>query len=406
MEVYTLLLMSGWSKSTLTIDIVPLFETIDDLSNAADIMQALFKNEIYAAHLALRGNKQTIMVGFSDGTKDGGYLMANYAIYNAKKTLSKICREANVEVVFFDGRGGPPSRGGGKTHRFYASMGSDIANKEIQITVQGQTISSSFGTVAAASFNIAQLLSAGIGNGLFEEKGDTLSAEEDQLLHKLGEVSLQKYTALKEHPHFMDYLLHVSPMQYYGDTNIGSRPAKRSSKGGALSDLRAIPYVGAWSQIKQNVTGFYGVGTALAQTDAEGNFGALQKLYNSSLFVRTLFENCEMVMKKCFFPLTNYIQHIEKYAPIWKTIHDEYELALHYILRLSGNTVLMENYPLESVSISMREKIVLPLLTIQQYAIRKVAAADTDEHAALKADFEKLIIRSSFGIINAARNSV
>ena len=406
MEVYALLLMSGWNKGGLMVDIVPLFETIEDLSNAAIVMEALFKDTVYKEHLELRGKKQIIMVGFSDGTKDGGYLMANYAIYKAKKELTKICGDAGVKVVFFDGRGGPPSRGGGKTHRFYASMGSDIANKEIQTTVQGQTISSSFGTVASATFNMAQLLSAGIGNALFSVKAHTLSEGEEVLLEKLSAISLQKYIDLKEHPFFMDYLLQVSPMHYYGDTNIGSRPAKRSSQSAALTDLRAIPYVGAWSQIKQNVTGFYGVGTALAEAEVAGDFPRLQQLYKDSLFIRTLFENCEMVMKKCFFPLTSYVQKLDNYAEIWKLIHDEYQLTLHYILQLSGNTTLMGNYPVERVSIEMREKIVLPLLTIQQYAIRKVAQSATNNAAILKPDYEKLIVRSSFGIINAARNSV
>jgi phosphoenolpyruvate carboxylase len=110
------------------------------------------------------------MLGFSDGTKDGGYLMANWSIYKAKETLSAISKQYDVEVVFFDGRGGPPARGGGKTHQFYASMGRDIANKEIQLTIQGQTISSNFGTADAARFNIEQLMHAGISNALFSER--------------------------------------------------------------------------------------------------------------------------------------------------------------------------------------------------------------------------------------------
>src|SRR5690606_15089212 len=132
MEVFGLFLLSGWKKEEMNIDIVPLFETIDDLENATGIMQSLYKNDTYKQLLQKRGNKQTIMLGFSDGTKDGGYLMANWSIYQAKKALTKISLENGIDVVFFDGRGGPPARGGGKTHRFYASMGKEIANKEIQ----------------------------------------------------------------------------------------------------------------------------------------------------------------------------------------------------------------------------------------------------------------------------------
>ncbi|MEI8060461.1 MAG: phosphoenolpyruvate carboxylase, partial [Ferruginibacter sp.] len=153
-EVYGLFLSCGWKKESLTVDIVPLFETIDDLQHAEAIMQTLYNNKAYKQHLQLRNNRQTIMLGFSDGTKDGGYLMANYSIYKAKEALTKISKLHHIDVVFFDGRGGPPARGGGKTHQFYASMGKNISNKEIQLTIQGQTVSSNFGTIDSAQYNI------------------------------------------------------------------------------------------------------------------------------------------------------------------------------------------------------------------------------------------------------------
>ena len=145
MEVYGLFLLGGWKKEELNIDIVPLFETIDDLKGAASIMRKLYNNEEYKQHLKRRNNNQVIMVGFSDGTKDGGYLMANWSIYKAKEELTAISKECGIDVVFFDGRGGPPARGGGKTHKFYASLGKNISSKEIQLTIQGQTVSSNFG---------------------------------------------------------------------------------------------------------------------------------------------------------------------------------------------------------------------------------------------------------------------
>ena len=127
-------------KKHLTIDIVPLFETVEDLQQAAGIMKTLYENEIYSEHLKNRNMKQTIMVGFSDGTKDGGYLMANWSIYKARKNLHSISREYGIDVVFFDGRGGPPARGGGKTHKFYASMGKIFRTKKFNLTIQGQTV--------------------------------------------------------------------------------------------------------------------------------------------------------------------------------------------------------------------------------------------------------------------------
>jgi len=407
LEVYGLFLSCGWQKENLTADIVPLFETIDDLQHASDVMQTLYSNETYRKHLQQRNNKQTIMLGFSDGTKDGGYLMANFSIYKAKEALTKISKEHHIDVVFFDGRGGPPARGGGKTHQFYASMGKNISNKEIQLTIQGQTVSSNFGTVDAAQYNIEQLIHAGISNELFSNKSITLQKEEENLLLQLAKDSYEAYVALKNHPDFLTYLSHISPVKFYSETNIASRPSKRNS-GSTLSlkDLRAIPYVGAWAQLKQNVTGYYGVGTALAALDKAGKFTQAKDLYNNSLFFKTLMDNCEMAMKKCYFPLTAYLSNDEKYGELWNTIYQEYELTKRYVLQLGGKTELMSDYPVDSLSIAMREKIVLPLLTIQQYAINKMREMEENLISSPAKDtYQKLVIRSSFGIINAGRNS-
>lgn len=407
LEVFGLFLSCGWKKEELTIDIVPLFETIEDLQHAESIMQILYCNKDYRQHLRNRNGRQVIMLGFSDGTKDGGYLMANYSIYKAKEALTKISKQHDIDVAFFDGRGGPPARGGGKTHQFYASMGKNISSKEIQLTIQGQTVSSNFGTIDSAQYNIEQLIHAGLSNDLFTNKSITMHRDEEGLLLQLAKDSFDAYIKLKNHPDFMDYLSHISPVKFYSETNIASRPSKRNSGSKlSLKDLRAIPYVGAWAQIKQNVTGYYGVGSALAALEKDGKFASAKDLYNNSLFFKTLMDNCEMAMKKCYFPLTEYLSTDKKYGDIWATIYNEYELTKKYILQLSGRTELMGNYPVDSMSISMREKIVLPLLTIQQYALNKIREIDEElVTAPSKESYEKLVIRSSFGIINAGRNS-
>jgi phosphoenolpyruvate carboxylase len=407
-EVYGLFMLGGWKKEELTIDIVPLFETVEDLKNAAGVMEQLYSNKQYREHLTRRGSKQTIMLGFSDGTKDGGYLMANWSIYKAKEELTKISRQYDVNVVFFDGRGGPPARGGGKTHKFYASMGNNISSEEIQLTIQGQTVSSNFGTIDSAQYNIEQLIHAGISNELFSKRSVTLEKEDENLLAELADDSFKSYIELKEHPDFVEYLTHVSPLRYYGETNIGSRPSKRGgSSEFQLKDLRAIPYVGAWSQLKQNVTGYYGVGTALQQMEKRGKWAEVKQLYQRSLFFKTLMDNCEMAMKKCFFPLTEFLSKHPRYGQLYDMIYQEYVLTIRYILQLSGKSDLMADYPVEQLSIQMRERIVLPLTTIQQYAMSKIREMEEEKFSSpLKDTYGKLVIRSSFGIINAGRNSV
>jgi phosphoenolpyruvate carboxylase len=391
----------------MAVDIVPLFETIDDLRHAGQVMKSLYENADYREHLRRRQCKQTIMLGFSDGTKDGGYLMANWSIYKAKEELTNISKEYGIKVVFFDGRGGPPARGGGKTHQFYASMGKNIANKEIQQTIQGQTISSNFGTIDAAQFNMEQLIHAGISNELFSDREVTLTKAEEQLLQSLADEGYVSYNKLKNHPYFLAYLDHASPLRYYAEANIGSRPSKRNSSAKLnLNDLRAVPYVGAWSQLKQNVPGYYGVGSALEQLEKQGKWEELHHLYQHSLFFRTLLDNCEMAMKKSYFPLTAYLAKHPQYGEVWQMIYDEFELTKKYLLKLTGESDLMEGSPIDQLSIQMRERIVLPLLTIQQYALTKIRETDArNGNGNGRETYEKLIMRCSFGIINAGRNS-
>lgn len=405
LELLTMFTLLGWE--TPPVDIVPLFETVDDLEVAGEVMKLLYENERYAAHLKTRGNNQTIMLGFSDGTKDGGYLMANWGIFKAKENLTEMARRYDVKVVFFDGRGGPPARGGGKTHKFYASLGPTIENNQIQITIQGQTISSNFGTLDSCRYNLENLLSAGITNGVFKKEEKQFSPDQKELLNGLAKLGHEKYMAFKSHPKFLPYLDKMSTLNFYAKANIGSRPSKRNI-GGELnfSDLRAIPFVGSWAQLKQNVPGFYGVGHALGEYECNGKWDEVQALYHDSLFFRTLLENSMMSLTKSFFPLTAYMKDDAEFGEFWQIIYDEFLETKRLLLKISGYKELMENYPDGKASIKMRENIVLPLLTIQQYAlikIRKMKKEGADE--SLIETYEKIVIRSLFGNINASRNS-
>jgi len=398
-----LFLWSGWKKDALTIDFVPLFETVDDLTRAADVMKTLYSNKEYKAHLKRRGNKQTIMLGYSDSTKDGGYLMANWSIYRAKIELTAISREYDVDLVFFDGRGGPPARGGGKTQRFYASMGKEIANDHIQLTIQGQTISSQYGSLDTARFNIEQLLHAGIISDLKQRVGDTLTKHQQEIIDKLAELSHHKFMDLRTNKLFLPYLETMSPLKALSSINISSRPVKRNSgRELRLEDLRAISFVTSWSQLKQNIPGFYGVGTALQWAEKNNLWKDVQQLYVSSGFFQTLIDNCMMSMTKSNFDITAYMKDDKVYGEFWKNLHAEYQITKEYLLKLSGTSKLMENYPVDRESILAREGIVLPLLVIQHYAIRALNSDKLDE--AQREDYSKLIARTIFGVINAGRN--
>jgi len=391
----------------LTADLVPLFETVTDLEASPAVMGELYTNPNYRKHLEERGNKQTIMLGFSDGTKDGGYLMANWAIFKAKERLTALSRKYDIDVIFFDGRGGPPARGGGKTHQFYASLGPTIEDKEIQLTIQGQTISSNFGTVDSSQYNMEQLISSGISNRLNDKNLEMLK-EDKLVMDNLANLSYDTYINFKKHPKFLSYLEQMSTLKYYAKTNIGSRPSKRGKSDSLVfADLRAIPFVGSWSQLKQNVPGFFGVGTALKHYEEKGEFEKVQHLYQESRFFRALIANSMMSLSKSFFNLTRYMSEDPEYGDFWNLIYDEYLTSKRLILKLTGSKELMEDEPVSKASIDVRESIVLPLLTIQQYALKKIQELEKDKsnNAEEIRVFEKMVTRSLFGNINASRNS-
>lgn len=405
-RAYTLFQLCGWKDKTLSVDIVPLFESVKDLRNAGDYMGRIYANRIYRQHLTQRGNRQTVMLGFSDGTKDGGYLMANWAIYRAKEELTAVSRAAGIEVIFFDGRGGPPARGGGNIYLFYAALGKKIESNQIQMTVQGQTVSSHYGTKQAAQHNLSQLLAAGLENNLYDREERELNEEQRRLIDEMAKDSFYTYQAFKEHELFLPYLEQMSTLKYYSMANIGSRPARRgNAETLRFEDLRAIPFVGAWAQLKQNVPGYYGLGSALKSMEKVGKLNDCIALYNKSGFFRALISNSMHNLAKSNFELTRYMAKDKKFGEFWNMIFNEYKLTLDMVLKVASQHILLEDSPRARLSIELRERIVLPLLIIQQAALmncQKLKQIDPEGEVEL---YEKMIVRSLYGNINASRNS-
>ncbi|MDR3273598.1 MAG: phosphoenolpyruvate carboxylase [Flavobacteriaceae bacterium] len=399
LEVLALFEFCGYKSYDINIDIIPLFETVEGLDSAEDTMKQLYNLPLYKNHLNRRNNRQTIMLGFSDGTKDGGYVRANWGIFKAKERLTQLSKTNNMEVLFFDGRGGPPARGGGKTRQFYASQGATIASNQIQLTIQGQTITSLYGSVNQSKHNFEQLITAGISNSVFENERLILTKSDRALLDELSEASYQKYQKLKNHPQFIQYLEERSTVPYYGKTKSSPKNKNTHLK---FNDLQAISFVGSWSQSKQNVPGYFGFGSGILKIKQEGRLDELKELYQRSSFFRTLVQNSMMSMIKSNFLLTAYMKKGDKFSDFWNILNDEYELSKELILEISGQEFLMEKEEINRLSVLCREKIMLPLLLIQQYALQKLHEAQTDEEKLL---YEKMLIRTLYGIVNASRNS-
>ena len=404
-EVFTMIRLTLGNK--FNVDVVPLFESVSDLENAGNIMDKVYSNKLYREHIIRRGNVQTVMLGFSDGTKDGGYLTANWSILKAKESLTKVSRKFGIKVIFFDGRGGPPARGGGNTHQFYSSLGDFIESDEIQLTVQGQTISSNFGTIKSSQYNMEQLISSGIKNRILSNS-EVFNKKNRKTIEKLSSISYSSYKDFKSHPSFIPYLEKMSTIKYYSKTNIGSRPSKRGVKGEEFNfdKLRAIPFVGSWNQLKQNVPGFFGLGTSINYFYEKNRIKDVKLLYQEVPFFRALVSNSMMSLTKSFFELTSYMSKDQEFGEFWKIIHDEYVLTKKMLLKISNFKELMENEPANKLSIETRENIVMPLITIQQYALQIVKEIESgDLKKTDKSVFEKIITRSLYGNINASRNS-
>ncbi|MFT4551985.1 MAG: phosphoenolpyruvate carboxylase [Chlamydiales bacterium] len=392
--------LSGWNWDEMTIDIVPLFESTEDLKNSQSIMRELYKHPIYREHLRRRGNCQTVMLGFSDGTKDGGYLKANWGIFECRHALSKLSEELGVKITFFDGRGGPPARGGGDTHKFYRAM--EKIPSDIHLTIQGQTITTKFATEESASFNIEQLLSAGLHPKLFrDDLEEDMSKADEEMLMELSELSRDSYHDLKNDPLFVPYLQEISPLPYFGELNIASRPVSRTqNEEFSFESLRAIPFVGSWSQIKQNVPGYYGLGTAFSHAFENGKSEQLKNLYKKSLFFRTLLNNCRQSLSKTKFSLTQHLAKDARFKDFWMKLKNEAQICRKALEEISGEEEISDHDRIVRKSVELRESLILPLTVIQQYGLIQVREGSEDSET-----YKKLIRRSVAAILNAARNS-
>jgi Phosphoenolpyruvate carboxylase len=240
--------------------------------------------------------------------------MANWSIYKAKEELTAISKECGIDVVFFDGRGGPPARGGGKTHKFYASLGKNISSKEIQLTIQGQTVSSNFGTIDSAQFNLEQLIHAGISNGIFANKETNHDESRESIVQQLADISFDSYNQLKNHPDFVDYLVHASPLRFYSEQILEVALQNVEHLEVFIKKPSCNSFCWCMEPVETKCTGYFGVGTALQKLEQQGKLPAIKKLYNESLFFKTLLDNCEMAMIKSFFPLTAHLADHPKFG--------------------------------------------------------------------------------------------
>jgi phosphoenolpyruvate carboxylase len=355
------------------LDFVPLFETIDDLRKADRLLRRWFSDPVYREILESRSNTQEIMLGYSDSNKDGGYLAANWELYRAQRAIVLLAREFGVRVRFFHGKGGPIDRGGGLSYRTILAQPYSAAGGQMRITEQGEVISAKYSNPAIALRNLEQLFSAVLRAGSLLRRGDvSVPREWDGVLNLLSRESMECYQRLVwKDRRFPPFFFQATPIDVIEHLTLGSRPATRPS-GKGLRDLRAIPWVFAWTQCRFMISAWYGLGSALARfLDNEGSEGTrlMRVLYRDWPFFGTLIDNVQMSLAKTdLFIGRQYAELVEPAETgrkVLSIIEREYDLTVDVVLKVTEQEGLLENAPVLSESIRLRNPYVDPLNFLQ-----------------------------------------
>jgi len=366
------------------IDIAPLFETIDDLIRAPKVMGALFESPIYREHLALRDNRQEIMIGYSDSNKDGGFLRSSWSLYQAQERLARTCSDYGVKLTLFHGRGGSIGRGGGPANRAILAQPPGSVQGRIKLTEQGEVISARYSNRAIAKRHLEQLVNAVLIASCETEHGspadegggknETQVVEEGwvNILTAASERSEQKYRSLVEDPAFLNYFHEATPIEQLAQMNIGSRPAKRRQTSD-VSDLRAIPWVFAWTQSRVNLPGWYGLGTGL-DVESARRVDVLREMYRSWPFFRTVIDRAQLSMRRADMTIAALYASLAEEptrVAIFGKIMEEFRRTERLILDITGQAALLDNEPWLQRSINLRNPYVDPLNYIQVALLNK-----------------------------------
>jgi phosphoenolpyruvate carboxylase len=388
----------GVTESAL--DIVPLFETIDDLSSAATRMEELFTSEIYRGQLAARGNFQEIMLGYSDSNKDGGYWMANWALHRAQAELGQVCARYGVEFRLFHGRGGTVGRGGGRANLAITAMPSAAHNGRIRITEQGEVISFRYTEQLASAMLLATWHAGHAGNAPFATEADIAVMDE------IAAASMDAYRALVEDPRLWPFYITATPIEQISRLPIASRPVSRTAAAEAeMEDLRAIPWVFAWTQTRYIVPGWFGVGAGLRAALQAGHADPLRRMYQDWPFFRAVIDNAQREMARARLDMARHYAELaeDELQQCHDIIAEDFEIARAAILDVTGQTELLENNPVIRHSIDVRNPYTDVLNLIQVELLRRYRSDGIDD--AERDDLRRLLFQSINGIAAAMQTT-
>jgi phosphoenolpyruvate carboxylase len=382
-DILAMLLLAHEVGIALDVDIVPLFETIDDLNHAPAVMTALFANAEYRKHLAGRGNRQQIMIGYSDSSKDGGYLASNWNLYTAQEDLADLCAKAGIALELFHGRGGSIGRGGGPTNRAILSQPPLSMQGGIKITEQGEVIAYRYSNAEIARRHLHQVMHACL-LALGKPSASAVRPEWRDTMHILAESGRKAYRAfVYETPGFIDYWQQATPINELASLPISSRPAKRKTAGG-FADVRAIPWVFSWMQSRAIIPSWYGVGYAIASfcADQPDGLNRLRAMYHDWPFFNALIENAQLDLAKADMGIAElYAALVSDTAlrdRIYSEMKNEYLRASQMVCQIIDQPNLLSKSPVMQRSIERRNPYVDPLNFIQVELLRELRHLDPD----------------------------
>lgn len=387
------------------VQIVPLFETIEDLDNSSAIMRYYLDLDIAQKWIKGNDSYQEIMLGYSDSNKDGGYLSSGWTLYKAQNELTQIGQKHGIKITFFHGRGGTVGRGGGPSYDAITSQPFGSIKDHIRLTEQGEVIGNKYGNKDAAYYNLEMLVSATLDRMVTQliTNPDDLEDYRD-IMNGIVDDSYAIYRDLVfGNPHFYDYFFAASPIREVSSLNIGSRPAARKTIT-EIGGLRAIPWVFSWSQNRIMLPGWYGVGSSFKRyiDKAPENLAKLQKMYQNWPFFRSLLSNVDMVLSKSNMNIAfEYAKMCEdeEVREVFYTILDEWQLTKNIILEIEQNEELLAELPSLKASLEYR----LPYFNVLNYI--QIELINRLRHGQLSADQENLIHITINGIATGLRNS-
>lgn len=354
------------TQGAVPLDIAPLFETIDDLRNGPDTLRALLGDPLYRQHLAARAQRQVVMLGYSDSGKDGGIVASRWALQRAQVELLEVAQARGIQLVFFHGRGGSASRGGGRVSNALMASPRGSVGGVLRVTEQGEVIHRKYGIRALALRELEQAFGATLRASARPRAYEPREADWKETMTALATYGRDTYRAFVSADGFVDYFRQATPIDVIERMTLGSRPSRRGSMIGVES-LRAIPWVFAWTQCRSVLTGWYGLGSALQRAAGEFGLGRLQEMARDWAFFRALLDDVDMILGKCDLDIAERYSQLagplhERYFP---QVRGEYERSVEWVLKIKGVDSLLADDPRLAQSIRLRNPYIDPMSLIQ-----------------------------------------